>query len=228
MAGNTPTWETWRVPSSSGQGLFPSTIKERQLQALASIASGQNPNGTPTVTVIVQSIPLAVVQYAPASQATYAVNSGWYPYRAIDATNITVSFVVPTSGNFYVQAGVDWGLFPNSSYNNSAEDLFLGLGVHGSNVGSGPTIIGYPRSIGGIGIGTANPYVIGIGGHTQQVFYVKGSSFGLAPGQSLQLDLVGGLSSVSNITAAFYAQNPNAADITTDPTSVAEMLVFAA
>ena len=42
----TPTQQQWRILSTNANGLVPSTIRERQLQALATYVTGTNPDGT--------------------------------------------------------------------------------------------------------------------------------------------------------------------------------------
>lgn len=46
LTGATPTYTNWRMNSLSFSGLPMQTVRERSLSVLASLVSGQNPDGT--------------------------------------------------------------------------------------------------------------------------------------------------------------------------------------
>lgn len=159
---------------------------------------------------------LATVSYTPATNQTYNQGTSMAP---LDPVNLVIAVPVPASGRFYVDVGIDWGLFGTVGY-AATTDLFLGIALHGSG---GATLMAPIQSVGGLSISVALTGTFGIGARTpMHRFLVTGQ----APGSTVTLDLVGGISGTANILGQFYA-GPTAA-VTTDPVTPTLIMAFAA
>lgn len=158
---------------------------------------------------------IAQVNYAPGANQTY--NQGT-AYAVLDAANLAIAVPVPASGRVCVDVGIDWGLFGLAGY-AATTDMFLGLALHGTG---GGTILGVPHSVGGLSVGAALAGTFGIGAHDTHRFLVTG----LTPGATVTMDVVGAVSSVTNILAQYYA-GPTGV-VTTDPVAPTLIQAFAA
>lgn len=159
---------------------------------------------------------LATVIYAPGTQQNYNPGTA---ISVIDAVNLVIPFTVPQSGKFYVDVGIDWGLFPASAAFQFTSDLFLGIALHGT---SGATLLAPIQSVGGLSAPNSVTNQPGIGGHAFHRFYSSGNT----PGPIIA-DLVMGISSVFEITGQFYAGPGNQA-VTADPVAPVKIQAFAA
>jgi hypothetical protein len=159
---------------------------------------------------------LATVIYAPGTQQNYSPGTA---VSVIDGANLSITFTVPASGKFYVDAGIDWGLFPASAAFQFTSDLFLGIALHGT---AGATLLAPIQSVGGLSAPNSVANQPGIGGHSFHRFYSSGNT----PGP-ITADLVMGISSVFEITGQFYAGPGNQA-VTADPVAPVKIQAFAA
>ena len=154
---------------------------------------------------------LATVCYAPVAPVMYTAT---YPAGVLDADNLTIAFDVPSSGNFYIDVGIDWSLSPTIAF-TSVADLFLGVALHGTNAG---TLLAPMHSVGGAGA----PIPSVAGGYGHHRFYVSGYT----PG-ALQADLCMCMSDITNVSGAFYS-GPGNQPIWVDPTAPTLIQAFAA
>jgi hypothetical protein len=160
---------------------------------------------------------LATVIYAPATQQSYNPGTS---ISVIDATNLIIKFTVPQSGKFYIDVGIDWGIFPAAAAFQFTSDLFLGIALHGT---SGATLLSPIQSVGGMSAPNSVTNQPGIGGHAFHRFYSSGN-----PPGSITADLVMGISSIFEITGQFYAGPAGVTDVTTDPVAPTKIQAFAA
>lgn len=154
---------------------------------------------------------LAAQLYAPASQQTYNANVG--ALTALDTVNLSVGpFEVPSSGNYFVDVGMDWAYASNGSL-SVATDMFLGLALHGTTVPICPI-----QSW----CGSNQPNFVN-GAHHAHRYFVTGQT----PFSQQQLDLIMGISSTTNISfASFYAWAGSV--LSNNPTAPALIQVFSA
>jgi hypothetical protein len=153
---------------------------------------------------------LATVQYGPTPQTTYNAVVG--TLTALDTANLTISFTVPPSGNFYIDVAMDWG-YGTTSGNSAVVDMFLGIALHGALT----TLLSPIQSW----YGTDMPNVVA-GGRDLHRYYSTGNT----PGP-IQADLIMGVSNVSAMSwGAFYASASGV--LSSDPTCPALIQAFAA
>lgn len=146
-----------------------------------SISGGDGSHGALTIS----HGPIAVAQYAPASQAAYSYHFLTAPgsLAALDTTNLTVAFTAPPSGKVLVQLtgyhnnGVAqdsngyfssigwWGLFLHNTSTQVGNTSLVSLGFSPTNGGAGD---GYSFAAvqGGSGIKTCYFYITGLAAGT--------------------------------------------------------------
>jgi hypothetical protein len=152
---------------------------------------------------------LATHSYGPGTQFTYNIGSQ-STLTIMDGTNLTLSFVVPASGNVDIVVSADWAFA--SSGLTQATDMFMGIVKHGA-VG---TIYGLQSWFGN------NNSIVAGANSTHRYNCV-----GLTPGP-LQIDLATGMSSTAGILFAdFYAVAFGFA-LSTDPANPIFIQAFAA
>lgn len=134
---------------------------------------------------------LARVTYAPGVLATYNLTSS---LAAIDATNLTISFTVPASGNVVLETRIMCQL-EATGVSSDFNTVLLAFVTHSTTT----LVSGYQ-------VGLTNQAISGPAGHSQLVIPYFVPVTGLTPGAALQYDLAGlYVGSATPQQAALYA-----------------------